>query len=192
MRNGLKKVMALMMTLMMILSLVPATVFADTTSNTVVVNGVAPQADGDGQEAAQDGEEKDSYSIVINYVFADGSQAANPWTATIAKGSSYKTDITSPTLVGYTPDPTVVNIDVTDIQQNVTYIVTYKPALVNFTVKHYQQNVDNDQYTLVETETKTGYTESEVGATLAKTDEGFTALTLCTPVMARRLPSMTL
>lgn len=47
MRNGLKKVMALMMTLMMILSLVPATVFADTTSNTVVVNGVAPQADGD-------------------------------------------------------------------------------------------------------------------------------------------------
>ena len=176
MRNGLKKVMALMMTLMMILSLVPATVFADTTSNTVVVNGVAPQADGDGQEAAQDGEEKDSYSIVINYVFADGSQAANPWTATIAKGSSYKTDITSPTVVGYTPDQTVVNIDVTDIQQNVTYIVTYKPALVNFTVKHYQQNVDNDQYTLVETETKTGYTESEVGATLAKTDEGFTAL----------------
>lgn len=176
MRNGLKKVMALVLTLMMILSLVPATVFADTTSNTVVVNGVAPQADGDGQEAAQDGEEKDSYSIVINYVFADGSQAANPWTATIAKGSSYKTDITSPTVVGYTPDQTVVNIDVTDIQQNVTYTVTYYPAEVNFTVRHYQQNVDNDQYTLVETETKTGYTESEVGATLAKTYEGFTAL----------------
>lgn len=176
MRNGLKKVMALMMTLMMILSLVPATVFAETTSNTVVVNGVAPQADGDGQEAAQDGEEKDSYSIVINYVFADGSQAANPWTATIAKGSSYKTDITSPTVVGYTPDQTVVSIDVTDIQQNVTYIVTYKPALVNFTVKHYQQNVDNDQYTLVDTETGSGYTEAMVGDGLKKTYEGFTAL----------------
>ena len=176
MRNGLKKVMALMMTLMMILSLVPATVFADTTSNTVVVNGVAPQADGDGQETTQDGEEKETYSIMINYVFADGSQAANPWTATIAKGSSYKTDITSPTVVGYTPDQTVVSIDVTDIQQDVTYNVTYSPAEVNFTVKHYQQNVDNDQYTLVETETKTGYTESEVGATLAKTYEGFTAL----------------
>lgn len=176
MRNGLKKVMALVLTLMMILSLVPATVFADTTSNTVVVNGVAPQADGDGQETTQDGEKKETYSIMINYVFADGSQAANPWTATIAKGSSYKTDITSPTVVGYTPDQTVVNIDVTDIQQNVTYTVTYYPAEVNFTVRHYQQNVDNDQYTLVETETKTGYTESEVGATLAKTYEGFTAL----------------
>lgn len=176
MRNGLKKVMALMMTLMMILSLVPATVFADTTSNTVVVNGVAPQADGDGQEAAQDGEEKETYSIMINYVFADGSQAANPWTATIAKGSSYRTDVTSPTLVGYTPDPTVVNVNVTNVQQDVTYTVTYRPAEVNFKVKHYQQNVDNDQYTLFETETKTGYTENEVGAALAKTYEGFTAL----------------
>ena len=176
MRNGLKKVMALMMTLMMILSLVPAAVFADTTSNTVVVNGAAPQADGDGQETTQDGEEKDTYSIVINYVFADNTEAANPWTATIAKGSSYAKEVTSPTVTGYTPDQTVVSINVTDIQQDVTITVTYKPALVNFTVKHYQQNVDNDQYTLVETETKTGYTENEVGAALAKTYEGFTAL----------------
>ena len=176
MRNGLKKVMALMMTLMMILSLVPATVFAETTSNTVVVNGVAPQADGDGQETTQDGEEKETYSIVINYVFANGTQAANPWTATIAKGSSYKTDITSPTVVGYTPDQAVVSINETNIQQNKTITVTYRPAEVNFTVKHYQQNVVNDQYTLFETETKTGFTENEVGAALAKTYVGFTAL----------------
>ena len=169
MRNGLKKVMALMMTLMMILSLVPATVFAETTdSNTVVVKApVAPQSEGDEQE---------TYSIVINYVFENDEQAANPWTATIAKGSSYAANIQSPTVVGYTADQTVVNVNVTDIQENKTYKVTYRPALVNFTVKHYQQNVDNDQYTLVETETKTGYTESEVGATLAKTYEGFTAL----------------
>ena len=177
MRNGLKKVMALVLTLMMILSLVPATVFADTTdSNTVVVNGAATQDAGDGQETTQDGEEKDTYSIVINYVFADNSQAANPWTATIAKGSSYMKDITSPTVLGYTPNQAVVSINVTNIQQDVTYTVTYSPAEVNFKVKHYQQNVDNDQYTLFETETKTGYTESEVGATLAKTYEGFTAL----------------
>lgn len=176
MRNGLKKVMALVLTLMMILSLVPATVFADTTSNTVVVNGVAPQADGDGQETTQDAEKKETYSIVINYVFADGRQAANPWTATIAKGSNYRTDVTSPTLVGYTPDPTVVNVNVTNVQQEVTYTVTYSPAEVNFTVKHYQQNVDNDQYTLVDTETKTGYTEATVGDGLKKTYVGFTAL----------------
>lgn len=177
MRNGLKKVMALVLTLMMILSLVPATVFADTTdSNTVVVNGAATQDAGDGQETTQDGEEKDTYSIVINYVFADNSQAANPWTATIAKGSSYMKDITSPTVLGYTPNQAVVSINVTNIQQDVTYTVTYSPAEVNFTVKHYQQNVDNDQYTLVKTETKKGYTENEVGVNLAKTYEGFTAL----------------
>jgi uncharacterized repeat protein (TIGR02543 family) len=177
MRNGLKKVMALVLTLMMILSLVPATVFADTTdSNTVVVNGAATQDAGDGQETTQDGEEKDTYSIVINYVFADNSQAANPWTATIAKGSSYMKDITSPTVLGYTPNQAVVSINVTNIQQDVTYTVTYSPAEVNFTVKHYQQNVDNDQYTLVKTETKKGYTEKEVGANLAKTYVGFTAL----------------
>lgn len=169
MRNGLKKVMALVLTLMMILSLVPATVFAETTdSNTVVVKApVAPQSEGDEQE---------TYSIVINYVFENDEQAANPWTATIAKGSSYAVDVQSPTVVGYTADQTVFNVNVTDIQENKTYKVTYRPALVNFTVKHYQQNVYNDQYTLVETETKTGYTESEVGATLAKTYEGFTAL----------------
>ena len=182
MRNGLKKVMALVLTLMMILSLVPATVFAETTdSNTVVVKApVAPQSEGDEQEI---------YSIVINYVFADNSQAANPWTATIAKGSSYAENIQSPTVVGYTADQAVVNVNVTNIQENKTYTVTYKPAEVNFTVKHYQQNVYNDQYTLVETETKTGYTESEVGVTLAKTYEGFTALTPCTPGMARRSTS---
>ena len=173
MRNGLKKVMALMMTLMMILSLVPATVFAETTdSNTVVVKApVAPQSEGDEQE---------TYSIVINYVFADGSQAANSWTASIAKGSSYRTDITSPTVLGYTPNQAVVSINVTNIQQDVTYTVTYSPAEVNFTVKHYLQNVDDDKYTLANTETKQGFTEAAVGDKLKNTTDydghGFTAL----------------
>ena len=168
MRNGLKKVMALVLTLMMILSLVPATVFAETTdSNTVVVKApVAPQSEGDEQE---------TYSIVINYVFENGEQAANPWTATIAKGSSYAVDVQSPTVVGYTADQTVVNVNVTDIQENKTYTVTYSPALVNFTVEHYLQNVDNDEYTLDATETKQGLTEATVGTGLAKTIEGFTS-----------------
>lgn len=175
MRNGLKKVMALVLTLMMILSLVPATVFADTTdSNTVVVKApVAPQSEGDEQETY-------SYSIVINYVFQNGEQAANPWTATIAKGSSYAENIQSPTVVGYTADQTVVNVNVTDIQENKTYTVTYSPAEVNFTVKHYLQNVDDDKYTLANTETRQGYTEAAVGDKLKNTTDydghGFTAL----------------
>ena len=67
-------------------------------------------------------------------------------------------------------------MSVQNIQKDVLYKVTYKPAQVNFTVEHYQQNVNDDKYTLAETEKKTGFTESSVGVNLAKTTyEGFTA-----------------
>lgn len=146
-----KRALALVLALVMALSLVALPSFAE-------------------------GEEKDTYSVVINYVFADGSQAAPSWTATLARGSAYHNTVTSPTVVGYAPDKATVELHYTAINDDVTETVTYKPAEVNFTVKHYQQNTDNDNYTLVETETKTGFTESEVGAGLAKTYEGFTAL----------------
>lgn len=123
-----------------------------------------------------EGEEKDTYSVVIKYVFADGSQAAPSWTATLARGSAYHNTVTSPTVVGYTPDRATVELDYTAINDDVTETVIYKPAEVSFTVKHYQQNTDNDNYTLAYTETRTGYTESVVGAGLAKTYKGFTAL----------------
>ena len=146
-----KRALALVLALVMALSLVALPSFAE-------------------------GEEKDTYSVVIKYVFADGSQAAPSWTATLARGSAYHNTVTSPTVVGYTPDKATVELHYTAINDDVTETVTYKPAEVNFTVKHYQQNTDNDNYTLVKTETKTGFTESEVGAGLAKTYEGFTAL----------------
>lgn len=115
-------------------------------------------------------------SVIINYVFADGTQAANPWTANIAKGSSINQSVTSPTVLGYEPDQAKVEVNVTDIQNDKTYTVTYKPAEVEFTVKHYQQNVSNDYYTLSETVTTKGYTESAVGENLAKNYEGFYSL----------------
>lgn len=146
-----KRALALVLALVMALSLVALPSFAE-------------------------GEEKDTYSVVINYVFADGSQAAPSWTATLARGSAYHNTVTSPTVVGYAPDKATVELHYTAINDDVTETVTYKPAEVSFTVKHYQQNTDNDNYTLADTETKTGYTESEVGAGLAKSYEGFTAL----------------
>lgn len=146
-----KRALALVLALVMALSLVALPSFAE-------------------------GEEKDTYSVVIKYVFADGSQAAPSWTATLARGSAYHNTVTSPTVVGYAPDKATVELHYTAINDDVTETVTYKPAQVNFTIKHYQQNTDNDNYTLVDTETKTGYTESEVGAGLAKSYEGFTAL----------------
>ena len=132
------------------------------------VLGSAPNGD------PADGPAPSTYVITIKYQFADGTQAANPWTATVATGSTYTQDVASPAIVGYTPDPDVVHVNASE---TTTYTVIYKPAEVNFTVKHYQQNVSDDKYTLVDTETKKGYTKSAVGEGLARTDyEGFYSL----------------
>lgn len=137
----------------------------------------APQSDDSAQNEVTDtppAPTPTTYSIIINYIFADGKQAAPSWTATVATGSSYTQDIQSPTVVGYKPDPATVHVNA---PEKTTYTVTYQPAEVEFTVKHYQQNVSNDEYTLADTETKKGYTESAVGAGLAKTDyTGFYSL----------------
>ena len=120
------------------------------------------------------GETNSTYSIIINYVFAGGKQAAPSWSATVATGSNYTQDIQSPVVVGYAPSEAIVHVNTSEAK---TYTVTYQPAEVEFTVKHYQQNVSNDQYTLVETESKKGFTESQVGENLAKTDyTGFYSL----------------
>lgn len=123
--------------------------------------------------AANNAPEYGTYTIIIEYKFADGKQAANPWSATVADGTTYKQDVTSPTVVGYAPDQPVVHVNSSEPTK---YTVTYQPAEVEFTVKHYKQNVADDNYTLLETETKNGYTESPVGDNLATTYEGFYSL----------------
>lgn len=123
-----------------------------------------------------EGEVKETIVVTINYVFADGTQAANPWTATVPKDEPYKIDVKSPEVVGYKPAEGYETVNVDTSKGVYNYTVTYQPAEVNFTVRHYQQNVDNDNYTLVDTETKTGYTESSVGENLKKTYTGFYAL----------------
>lgn len=110
-----------------------------------------------------------TYTIIIKYQFADGTPAANPWSATVAAdGTTYTQDVTSPTVVGYTPDQPVVHVNSSGPK---TYTVTYQPAEVEFTVEHYKQNVSNDEYTLADTETEKGKTESVVGDGLAKKTE---------------------
>ena len=132
-------------------------------------NPVAPAEEGQADESPA----PSTYTIIINYQFADGTQAANPWTATVAAGSTYTQDVQSPVVVGYAPDQETVQVNTSEAK---TYTVTYKPAEVEFTVKHYQQNVSNDNYTLEETETKKGYTKSAVGDNLGKTYDGFARL----------------
>ena len=118
------------------------------------VNDPAPSNDGGEEPEPQ----ISTYTILIEYKFADGRQAANPWSATVAAGSTYTQTITSPVVVGYTPDQAAVEVNASEAT---TYTVTYKPAVVEFTVKHYQQNVTGAEYTLAETETKTGYRSEE-------------------------------
>lgn len=116
------------------------------------------------------------HTVIINYVFENGKQAAPSWTATLAEGSSLEQTVTSPTVVGYEPDPATVNVTVNNITANKTYTVIYHPANVGFTVNHYLQNVADNNYTLDKTEHVDGYTESEVGGDLAKAYPGFAAL----------------
>lgn len=134
-------------------------------------NPVAPAAEGQADETSAPS--TSTYTIIINYQFTDGKQAAPSWSATVATGSTYTQDVQSPVVVGYAPDQETVHVEASEAK---TYTVTYQPAEVEFTVKHYQQNVSNDQYTLVDTETKNGFTESLVGSDLDKTYNGFTRL----------------
>lgn len=136
-------------------------------------NPVAPAEEGQTDESPAPSEAPSTYTILINYKFADGTQAAPSWSATVATGSTYTQDITSPVVVGYTPDPAVVHVEASEAA---IYTVTYQAAEVDFTVKHYQQNVSNDEYTLVDTESKKGYTKSPVGSDLGKTYDGFDRL----------------
>lgn len=132
-------------------------------------NPVAPAEEGQADESPA----PSTYTIIINYKFADGTQAAPSWSAQVATGSTYTQDVQSPVVVGYTPSETVVHVNTSEAK---TYTVTYNPAEVEFTVKHYQQNVSNDEYTLVDTESKKGYTEALVGDNLGKTYDGFARL----------------
>ena len=136
-------------------------------------NPVAPAEEGQADESPAPSEAPSTFNIIINYIFADGKQAAPSWSAQVAAGSTYTQDIQSPVVVGYTPSETVVHVNTSEAK---IYTVTYRPAEVDFTVKHYQQNVSNDEYTLADTETKKGFTESPVGDNLGKTYDGFARL----------------
>ena len=114
-----------------------------------------------------DGDTSSTYNVVINYVFMNGDVAATSYTAALAAGSDFSATVTFPTVQGYLPyledvqqDSLALNI--TNIQEDETYTVTYKPTNVNYTVIHYKQNLDNDNYTEAERETKQGLTNSDV------------------------------
>ena len=136
----------------------------------------------------EEGDVKQTYNIVINYVFENNEIVSDPYTANLAEGSSFSATVTFPTVQGYLPyvgesQQDSIELNYTSVSEDVTINVVYKPTNVDYTVIHYQQNVDNDQYTVVETETKQGLTGSQVPE-VYKTYEGFYNLIYERPAIA--------
>lgn len=140
--------------------------------------------------AGDETQTQSTYTIEIKYVSASGVTQATSWTAQLSAGSSIHQTVTFPTIVGYAPyvgdtQQNSYEVNVTNIAADQTITVVYKPIEVNYAVKYYQQNVADDGYTLVDTVTKQGYTDSYVPDTgLANTYEGFTQLWYERPVIA--------
>lgn len=118
--------------------------------------------------------EPSTYTILINYQFADGTPVTDPWSSdAVETGCSYKCEIKSPVVAGFTPDMETVSVDASE---GVTYTVTYQPVepeLVDYTVVYYKQNLDDNDYTEIGSEKLSG----AVGDTVIvkKEHEGFFA-----------------
>ena len=121
-----------------------------------------------------------TYNVVINYLFENNAVAADPYTANLAAGSAFSATVTFPTVQGYLPylnetQQNSLELDIKNINDNITYNVVYKPTNVNYTVIHYKQNLNDDKYTEAARETKQGLTNSTVPE-VAKSYEGFYSL----------------
>lgn len=124
----------------------------------------------------------ESYSVVIEYKYEDGTVAFDSYAASIEKGGSFNTTVAFPTIVGYLPyfgenseSTESYTIDLENVTENITYTVTYKPTTVKYTVIHMLQNALDDNYEEFEKEEKYGLTGSEIYK-CEKDITGFTSL----------------
>lgn len=122
-----------------------------------------------------------TYTITIRYVYADSSEfsgynVALPYIEQRPENWEGTVTVTSPNCIGYSPDTDVFSEYIGPLSEDKVYTVYYSPAEVSYSVRHYQQNVDNDEYTLVETTRVSGYTEAMTSDAAAQSYAGFTAL----------------
>ncbi len=143
------------------------------------VDPAANPVEGDDSSSGDESEITEPWTIIINYIFENGTEAAASWTASVARNINYSTTVTSPTVVGYEPNKETVDVLVTPGEPpETTYTVTYYPAEVTFTVNHWLQNVNDNGYTLdtdATVEAK-GLTGRPVGESLANSYDGFYSL----------------
>jgi len=147
---------------------------------------------------AQADEPTGKYTILIEYSFSKKNEIpAQPYSATLAAGTSFTATVKHPVVQGYeatagesadwndglTFTATGVEINVPKIDENKTVKVVYQPTNVEYTVIHKQQNVENDDYTIVETETLEDLTDNIVSE-VHKTYPGFYSLLYEKPAIA--------
>ena len=99
------------------------------TANNLVVSGTMPANDVEVTVTYT----KNSYNLKINYVYEDGSKAAESHEAELPYQSNYS--VTSPDITGYTADNPVVSG--TMPAGNVEVTVTYTKNSYSYTVEHY-------------------------------------------------------
>ncbi len=124
-----------------------------------------------------------SYTIKVEYVYSDGTPAYEPYIANIEAGGSFTDTVKFPPVVGYlayfgeAAEPsTEYKIDIPEVNENVTYKVTYKPTKVNFSIHHYEQNILDDNFQFYTTTPGVGLTGTPVGKDLEILIDGFTPL----------------
>jgi len=119
------------------------------------------------------------FSLMLTFLFASCSNLIDELTVTKEKEANYTVTISDKIENGtVTANPTTAAAG-TEITLSVTPATGYQFATLTvtdaeYTVKHLQQNIDDDNYTLKESETKTG-TVGQPTAASAKSYYGFTA-----------------
>ena len=114
--------------------------------------------------------------LTVNYVYSDGTMAAQPWVSHVKSGVACDLTAVSPEIAGFEPNHEKVSFDQAYTEDQ-TVTVTYTGAEVSYTVKHYLLNVDDTKPAdLAWTETLSGETGLTTQA-VAREYEGFTPLT---------------
>ena len=118
------------------------------------------------------GDDLQEVYLVVQYVYSDGRIAAATDIAEVIPGKEHRETYTVPAILGY--EATVqdqdahgshvrlegdrLTLDYADGELTEEYtviVIVYQPAYVSYQVLHYLQNIENDEYTLAETETIT-------------------------------------
>lgn len=98
----------------------------------------------------------DFCKITIEYLYADGQPAYEPYVAVFRSGDDVDITVNNPEVLGYTPkkslaedaaDEPVTELKYNNISSDYTIKVYYQPIEVSYKVRYFLQNISDDLYT---------------------------------------------